>query len=184
MQNHDSYRPQAPVQYIFSIQELQMCKRHQVAYQLLIELHDYVILVVLNAQKHYLKTTNPQTTTLPHPPKKPNNKKKKPTPKQPNRRWGLCMRLGGFEGGLVTVASVKLPHSLQIPNWFHLNSCWFSTWILTPAQKVMVHYLKHLSISSLSDKACFGGKKNISFCQSSFSLMGDIIILAPNSGAS
>lgn len=69
------------------------------------------------------------------------------------------MRLGGFEGGLVTVASVKLPHSLQIPNWFHLNSCWFSTWILTPAQKVMVHYLKHLSISSLSDKACFGGKK-------------------------
>lgn len=94
------------------------------------------------------------------------------------------MRLGGFEGGLVTVASVKLPHSLQIPNWFHLNSCWFSTWILTPAQKVMVHYLKHLSISSLSDKACFGGKKNISFCQSSFSLMGDMIILAPNSGAS
>lgn len=76
MQNHDSYRPQASVQYIFSIQELQMCKRHQVAYQLLIELHDYVILVVLNAQKHYLKTTNPQTTTLPHPPKKPNNKKK------------------------------------------------------------------------------------------------------------
>lgn len=93
------------------------------------------------------------------------------------------MRLGGFEGGLVTVASVKLSHSLQIPKWFHLNSCWFSTCILRPAQKVMVHYLKHLSISSLFDKACFGGKK-ISFCQSSFSLMGDMIILAPNSGAS
>lgn len=75
MQNHDSYRPQASVQCIFSIQELQMCKRHQVAYQLLIELHDYVILVVLNAQKHYLKTSNPKTTTLPHPPKKQQQKK-------------------------------------------------------------------------------------------------------------
>lgn len=54
-QNHNPYRPQASVKRIFSIQELQMCKRHQVAYQLLIELHDYVLLVVLNAKRHYLK---------------------------------------------------------------------------------------------------------------------------------
>lgn len=75
-QNHGSYRPQASVKYIFSIQELQMCKRHQAAYQLLIQLHDYVVLVVLNAQRHYLKKkTKTQTET--------NNcfPQKNPTPK-------------------------------------------------------------------------------------------------------
>jgi len=77
-QNDDSYRPQTSVQCVFSLQELQMCKCHEVSYQLLIELHDYVVLVVLNAQRYYLKKDKPKPTT-PCPPKK----------QLPNRRLGL-----------------------------------------------------------------------------------------------
>lgn len=67
MQNHNSYRPQTSVKCIFDIRELQMCKGHQVANQLLIELCDLAVLVVLNAQRHYLKKNKTKPNPNPTP---------------------------------------------------------------------------------------------------------------------